>query len=85
MSAHNYGCATDWTVWEGQTPEWPDKDDPIWMVYLNACQQVGVRCLDFERMHNELWINESWSDVHEQFENKGMDAALEFIRKNMRR
>src|SRR5690606_12092414 len=23
-SAHNYGCASDWTVWRGGQPLWPD-------------------------------------------------------------
>ena len=85
QSAHNYGCATDWTLWEGHDPYWPEKDDIVWQAYTDACAKVGLDTLEFERPHNELSLKVSWSDVRDQVETFGMDAANVFIKNNQRR
>lgn len=84
-SPHNYGCASDWCVWEGDQPEWPDFHDHIWQEYLRACEKVGLHCLDFERPHNELSIKVKWSAVCAVYEQNGMNAAQAFIREQIRR
>jgi hypothetical protein len=82
-SSHNYGCSSDWCLWEGNDPEWPDNDDIIWNEYLRACGKAGVKTLGFEMPHNELPLRGvTWVDVHEVFETKGMNAAQLFIEKH---
>src|SRR5262245_21781045 len=63
-SAHNYGCASDWTVFVAGKPTWPDSQDPIWREYQTACSKLGLAWGgDFrirDCFHNELVIGVSW-------------------------
>ena len=43
-SAHNYGCASDWTIWHDGKPVWMSTDDPRWKEYSDVCQEIGLRC-----------------------------------------
>lgn len=84
-SPHQYQCASDWTIWDGEVPRWPDKHDPIWEIYTAACEKIGLRTLSFECPHNEISIDCKWTLVHEQFETFGMEAAQAFIKTHVRR
>lgn len=79
-SAHNYGCASDWVKFSGGIPQWKNKNDPMWDEYYEACLKAGVRTLGFEAVHNELTIDCCWGDVLWEFEQKGCNAAQEFIK-----
>ena len=86
-SPHQYGCATDWTLFEAGKPIWLEQDDPRWDVYYTACDKVGVRKgADFDdRPHNELSINKSWKvDVCPFYKKYGAAETEEFIRKAMK-
>lgn len=75
-SAHNYGCATDWTLWDQGKPLWSDQD-PRWSEYKTACEKVGARWggtfEDF--VHNELRIGVSWKRIREVLDSKGLVEA----------
>lgn len=80
-SPHNYGCATDWTLWNPQgKPIWT-QDVKLWVPYFNACEKVGLKKgADFgDKPHNELSIAVSWRKVHEVLVEKGSDAAQKYI------
>lgn len=81
-SAHNYGCATDWTVWEDGKPIWMEDSDKRWEVYFQALDKIGLKKgADFgDNPHNELEISVSWKVVLEQYKKGGMEAAKVFIK-----
>ncbi len=80
-SPHQYGCASDWTIWEDGAPLWPKADDKIWQQYQNACLKVGLRWGgDFgDCDHNELQLKVSWKQVAKVRDLSGPDAAMEFV------
>lgn len=95
QSAHNYGCATDWTVFEDGKPVWLPKEDFRWRTYQQAIEKVGARWggdwnangvrdrNDFDLYHNELAIDCSWTHVYLEFSKNGMRAAQEYIEKRV--
>jgi hypothetical protein len=95
-SPHNYGCATDWTIFVDGKPVWMKPEDPRWQVYADAIRKAGAqwggdwnnngqwrdeRFLDMP--HNELPINCSWKHVYVEFSKNGMRAAQEYIEKRV--
>ncbi len=67
-SAHNYRCATDWTIWETEKkPIWLMREDPRWREFGEACRAAGLRWGgDFHRPdpgHVELLIEGKWKEV----------------------
>lgn len=85
-SPHNYGCATDWTVWKEKKPVWMGSADPKWSEYYDACEKIGLkRGVDFgDKPHNELWITVDWKEVHKVYLERGMQAAETFIKEKMK-
>lgn len=77
QSAHNYGMATDWCLWEKGEPHWPDAGDPCWLDFKAAVESVGLRWGgewgDFD--HCELKIAIPWSTIATVFFDKGPEAA----------
>lgn len=63
-SAHNYGCATDWTIFDSNGhPIWLKKEDKLWDEYTTAIWKCGglKAGADFGDVdHNELLIEGSW-------------------------
>lgn len=82
-SPHNYGCASDWTIFNEGIPLWPKASDPIWKVYEAACLKAGARWGgNFSRkdcIHNELPLSISWKEVGQVFSEQGEVKAKEFI------
>ena len=78
-SGHNYGCATDWTLW---TPDaqtiWMKGSDPRWQVYLDAIKKVGLRSGSTfpnpDYPHNEILISCSFKQVAQIYSAQGMTA-----------
>ena len=85
-SAHNYGCASDWTIFVDRKPLWLELNDSRWSAYQNACQSVGARWGGFfkrhDRYHNELLINARWSDIGATYKSQGLNAALTMIERS---
>lgn len=94
-SPHNYGCATDWVVFEDGKPVW-DLPMERWREYQNAIEKVGLRWgADWNRNgltedekkidlpHNELVITCSWKHVYHVLAKTGMRAAQEHIEANL--
>lgn len=85
-SAHNYGCASDWTIFKDKLPLWPRYDDPCWSVYAAACEKAKARWGGmFKRhdsYHNELPIKGRWAEIGKIFQSKGMSAALTEIERS---
>jgi len=85
QSPHNYGCASDWTTWEGSQPLWPRSTDKVWALYEDTCDKIGLRwgggfaALDCP--HNELSLSCRWSRVHIEYKLYGMRGAQQFIEK----
>jgi hypothetical protein len=87
-SPHNYGCASDWTIFRGGMPVWPMADDRIWNEYRDACEKWGLKWGgDFARFrdcfHNELSIRMSWKDLNLIRVSRGEDAANNAIRDSL--
>jgi hypothetical protein len=80
-SAHNWGCASHWTLWdERRQPIW-DVKDPRWKEYVNACQKVGLARLDDlnDHVHNHLPLAVPWKRVGQVYLREGLEAALKLI------
>lgn len=86
-SAHNYGCASDWTVWEDGKPLWPAASDKIWLEYTQALEKIGlVAGANFrfkDMVHNELRVSCSWKHVLIAYRQGGMTAAQHHIERNI--
>jgi len=81
-SPHNYGCATDWCLWDNHgNPIWPAHDDSLWDEYVSALAKIGLRAgISFgDGPHNELSIDCSWKHVLLAFQQAGMTAAQQKI------
>lgn len=89
QSPHNYGCASDWCIWDldkdPEEPLWPSIIDPIWQVYIDAVHAVGLRSgAEFDDYpHNELRIAVPWTTIHTIWVDKGPDAANHSIKAAM--
>ncbi len=81
MSPHNYGCATDWCMWDKQKPYWPDSDSKLWLPYINAIAKVGLRDghMFGDTPHNELIVETTWRSVYLVYTKQGMTAAQQKI------
>jgi hypothetical protein len=91
-SAHNYGCASDWTIFEQGIPQWPASSDPLWKQYQDAIKAAGgLWGADWDddgqisdekfidAPHNELPLSCTWKHVYAVFSQNGMRAAQEFM------
>lgn len=79
-SMHNYGLASDWAYfYKGRyTPLKPE--DSLWKEYVDACEKVGVRCITWEKPHNELSIRTPVSKLFEawiQGKQQAVDALIQ--------
>ena len=76
-SPHNYGCASDWTIFQDGKPLWMHKDDSRWQTYFDAIEKAGLLSGagwgDVD--HNELRIVRNWKEVHLAYLAGGMSAA----------
>jgi hypothetical protein len=85
QSPHNYGCATDWTVWEDGQPLWPAASDKLWTVYEDACDKVGLRWggtfTARDCPHNELSLSVGWNRILIEHGLYGMRGAHQLIEK----
>ncbi len=91
-SAHNYGCATDWIIFdEDGIPDWIKDDDPQWKEYSDAIKKVGgswggdwIGFKDID--HNELPIDVSWKrNVYPVYKTGGLDAAYNFLKEHLKK
>ena len=88
-SAHNYGCASDWTLWVDGKPVWMKGSDPRWQPYIDAIVKALLRSgstfSSADYPHNELMIDCSWKHVAVTFSQRGMTAAQQHIEANLHR
>lgn len=87
-SAHNYGCASDWTIFKDGKPIWLKAEDPLWREYEDACLKVGVRWggdfqIRTDCYHNELEISVSWKVIKDVLDRQGMEAAMVAVEKSV--
>lgn len=81
-SAHNYGCATDWTRWTlDDEPIWMKKEDPEWQNFIDAVSSTGLRPgAEFGDVdHAELKIAVPWTTIATIFRDRSMSGALASI------
>lgn len=84
-SAHNYGCATDWTMWnEDGTPIWMKFENPIVQKFGEIATRVGAQWGGAfhspDGPHVELHLMVSWKSVKAVALGHGMYAAMEYVR-----
>ena len=82
-SPHNYGCATDWTLWgvDGK-PIWMGAKDLRWQEYRNAIAKAGLywggdfpgHFQDID--HNELKLSISWTRIYEILKKENYENAV---------
>lgn len=86
-SAHQYGCANDWTLWDaGGNPIWMKKTDLRWQSLIMAAEKVGLRSgSEFGDVdHTELRISLSWkNDILPLLRDEGMSSAQLLIKSCM--
>ena len=84
-SPHNYGCASDWCLFEGNRAVWPPQGDPKWSEYGEAIAKVGLKWGGEwqDNPHNELPIVCSWKHVLVEFNKGSMLAAQQFIEERL--
>lgn len=83
-SAHCYGCATDWVLWDIESqPIWLEKYDSAWQEYTDAVTACNLKSGSVfgDIDHNELLIKCSWRDILKVYNNSGMGAAIDLIQK----
>ncbi len=88
-SAHNYGCASDWTYWKGDgTPLWLSSNDPRWsefaMYLAKAGGDWGGNFPSKDCPHAQLGLKIKWKDIGQILLAQGMEAAIIKIQENMR-
>lgn len=81
-SPHNYGMASDWTIWSEEKPIWK-LEEVDWEVYRYACEKAGATWGGtfsiIDKFHNELPIKGRWRDVGNRYRDAGLEAAIEYI------
>lgn len=83
-SAHNWGCATDWTWFDPAGHlVWLKKEDPKWKEYIEAATAAGLRPgAEFGDVdHNELKLSVPWTHVLKYFNDGGKPE--EFLKQVM--
>jgi len=82
LSMHNYGMATDWTIWDFHgKPVW---DHNEWQLYRNAIKVArgdwAGNWITFKEMyHNQYPTRAGMRRVNEIRIQTGIDAAIEYI------
>lgn len=88
LSAHEYGCASDWAYFDQDKLIWLKGSDSKWDEYFLALDAVGlVAGAKFQHPdtdHNELKIAHKWHDVLEAYNKGGTDGANDFITESHR-
>ena len=78
-SAHNYGCATDWIVWDAAgKPVW-GISDALWQEYGDICVKLGLRWggnfkTFVDKPHNELPLALPWKKVCNIYVQEGVQG-----------
>lgn len=80
-SPHNYGCATDWTVFEAGKPVWMLREDPRWKIYMDTVVVAGLRSgAEFGDVdHNELRLDCDWKHILLAYQAGNMTRAQDKI------
>lgn len=82
-SPHNYGCATDWALWDSNgKPIWMGAKDPRWKEYTDAIAKAGLywggdfsgHFQDID--HNELHLSVSWTRIYEILKKENYENAI---------
>jgi len=81
LSFHNYGLASDWDYFPSGVYTPLKSDDPRWQEYLDACNEAALRCIDWEKPHNELSTVTQISAIFGAFKLGGMDAVTELLKR----
>lgn len=83
LSFHNYGLATDWDIFENGRYLPLDHDDPLWKEYIDACQKVGLRCIEWEKPHNEIDCPVPVQRLLMLYQSNGMPAVNDYLERIM--
>lgn len=86
-SAHNYACASDWTIFENGQPIWMKKEDPRWEDLIKAVRASGLRSgADWGDVdHNEVWIDCDWKHVLLVLQAGNLTQAMQKIEASLHR
>ena len=82
QSPHNYGCASDWCMFDEKgRADWPDPDSIYWMVYQEALLKTGLVWGGVwdDSPHNELKISYTWKHIGMIRQVEGAAVALSKI------
>lgn len=83
LSFHNYGLATDWDYFHDGQYSPLRLEDPLWKEYVDACEKVGVRCITWEKPHNEFPSRVGIRALYEAFQDDGISGVVELLNKEM--
>lgn len=88
-SAHNFGCASDWTYWlSDQIPVWLSPKDPRWADFAQIVEKVGG---DWggefphpDCPHVQLGLTVGWKTLRPIVLDQGQEAVDQYIRTHLR-
>lgn len=87
-SAHNYGCASDWVIWDDQSkPVWIKSSDTKWKELSDAVKNAGGNWGGYFKNtdcpHVELKLKIAWKAVRGVFISQGLPSAMQYVRENL--
>lgn len=85
-SPHNWGCASDWTIFVNKQFDW---NHFRWNEYEWACNQLGLKWAPMfktpigklikDYVHNELKIGIAWHEVYDIYLKDGAEVTNKVI------
>lgn len=85
QSPHNYGCATDWALFEDGKPVWEIRDKR-WKEYESACAKAGALWGGTfgDYPHNELALKVRWKEICKIYESlSNSNEIFDHIKRNL--
>ncbi len=87
-SAHNYGCASDWTIWDAEgKPVWLKDTDKKWKELERACEETGAgwggHFKSPDCPHVQLELEIPWKSVRRVYLESGLTAAMIYVREQL--
>ena len=80
LSFHNYGIASDWDYFVDGKYSPLTAEDPLWKEYIDAVNKVGLKCLEFEKPHNQMDLGVTGKELFDVFSTRGILALDMLIR-----
>lgn len=84
-SPHNWGCASDWTLFQDGKPQWSHNRWNEYSTAVAASSLIwGGTFKSFQdKPHNEMPMNITWKELCQYRKDRGQKAALDLLEKSL--